>query len=105
MSLEPLLGLDPDLHAAAAADDRGNVKDAVGHLDDHVCEVVAKCKAPLERAGVLLGLGALSHWTFVNKKLSLYVQRTDDGFVMLTGSVNKNPEHTMTKLTRALSKK
>ena len=105
MSLEPLLGLDPTLHAAAVADDSGNVKDVAGHLDDRVCAVVAKCKAPLERAADLLGLGALEHWTFVNKQLSLYVQRTTDGFVMLTGEVNKNPENTMTKLTRAVGKK
>ena len=105
MSLEPLLGLDPTLHAAATADDSGNVKSAVGHLDDRICAVVAMCKAPLERASGLLGLGSLSHWTFVNKKLSLYVQRTDDGFVMMTGSSNRNPENTMAKLARAIGKK
>ncbi|MGE0548399.1 MAG: hypothetical protein AB7O24_25260 [Kofleriaceae bacterium] len=105
MSLEPLLGLDPGLHAAAKADDSGNVKEVAGHLDERACTAVAMCSAPLERASALLGLGPLSHWTFVtNKKVSLYVHRTNDGFVMLTGGANKNPEQTLAKLGKALGK-
>ncbi|MGE0867077.1 MAG: hypothetical protein AB7P03_00840 [Kofleriaceae bacterium] len=106
MSLEPLLGLDPALHAAAKADDSGTVKEIAGHLDERSCSVVAMCNAPLERASALLGLGPLSHWTFVNnKKASLYVHRVSDGFVMLTGGANKNPEQTIAKLGKALGKK
>jgi Domain of unknown function (DUF4388) len=105
-SLEPLLSLAPGLYAAAKADPSGNVQDLVGNIDaESVCAVAAMCSAPLERISGLLGLGACTNWGFVNKKLSLYVQRSNEGFVALLGPVTKSPETTLKKLAKTLSDK
>jgi len=105
-SLDPLLSLAPGLYAAAKADKSGNVQEIVGNMDgESVCAVVAMCSPPLERVSGLLGLGAPTSWGFVNKKLSLYVQRHNEGFVTLLGPVTKNPESTLKKLAKTLGDK
>ena len=105
-NLEPLLSLAPGLYAAAKADRSGNVQEIVGNIDgESICAVVAMCSAPLERVAGLLGLGSSTSWGFVNKKLSIYVQRHNDGFVTLLGPVTKSPEGTLKKLAKTLGEK
>jgi len=105
-SLEPLLGLAPGLYAAAKADRSGNVQQLLGNVDgESVCAVVAMCGEPLQRVSGLLRLGPAASCGFVNNKLSLYVQRHDDGFVTLLGPVTKSPEGTLKKLAKTLADK
>gem|GEM_PF-5371813 len=82
------------------------MQEIVGNIDgESICAVVAMCSAPLERVAGLLGLGSSTSWGFVNKKLSIYVQRHNDGFVTLLGPVTKSPEGTLKKLAKTLGEK
>ena len=101
-TLEQVLRSTTGLRAAALADANGLVLETSGEVEaESLCALVAMSKPVLERAADLLGLGALSDWSFTYHTGALFVcTKADGSFVTVQGAATRNPEITLSKLVQ-----
>jgi hypothetical protein len=104
--LEPVLAVVPGLQGAARSDVAGNVLELAGTLDgESICAVATMCRASLEKASEILGLGQLRDWSFSYAQGALYVHQDGEGSVAVLGGQSKNPETVMKKIAQTLGDK
>ena len=90
------------LTGVAYADSDGGVEEEAGNSfdADTFCAVGVVAGRQLEAVGDILSAGRLKRWYVVSDSVTVWVNQREDGLLVATGPVAKNPEPTSKALSR-----